>query len=48
MVACCTYCLLGMELRDVVESMFLDDGYWTFVASLGVSKSAKSLYAART
>jgi hypothetical protein len=42
------HCLLGMELRDVAESKFLDDGHWTFVASLGVSKSAKSLYAART
>jgi hypothetical protein len=40
--------LLGMELRDVAESKFLDDGHWTFVASLGVSKLAKSLYAART
>jgi hypothetical protein len=40
--------LLGMELRDVAKSKFLDDGYWTFVTSLCVSKSAKTLYAART
>jgi hypothetical protein len=48
MVACCTHCLLGMELRDVVKSKFLDDDHWTFVASLCVSKPAKTLYVERT